>query len=98
MRYEMVLEGFGMDRILTYGDEIVTCVSANKLARINGLGEVEQVYPLGEYELHHDINYGRDGTVVALVEQTGAVACWKTWWWKWTWPAARWICCWTSRT
>ena len=73
MRYEMVLEGFGMDRILTYGDEIVTCVSANKLARINGLGEVEQVYPLGEYELHHDINYGRDGTVVALVEQTGAV-------------------------
>ena len=43
MRYEMELEGFGMDRILTYGDEIVTCVAANKLARIIGLGEVTQV-------------------------------------------------------
>ena len=73
MRYEMVLEGFGMDRILTYGDEIVTCVSSNKLARINGLGEVEQVYPLGDYELHHDINYGQDGTVVALAEKIDAV-------------------------
>ncbi len=72
MRYEMVLEGFGMDRILEYDGEIVTCVSANKLARINGLGEVEQVYPLGDYELHHDINYGRDGTVVALAEAAGA--------------------------
>ena len=71
MRYEMVLEGFGMDRILDYGDEIVTCVSSNKLARINGLGEVLQVYPLGEYELHHDIDYGRDGTVVALAEKAG---------------------------
>ena len=73
MRYEMELEGFGMDRILTYGDEIVTCVSANKLARINGLGEVTQVYPLGDYELHHDINYGQDHTVVALAEKTDAV-------------------------
>ena len=71
MRYEMVLEGFGLDRILFYGDELVTCVSSNKLARINGLGEVEQVYPLGGYELHHDINYGRDGTVVALAEKAG---------------------------
>ena len=71
MRYEMVLEGFGMDRILFYGDEMVTCVSSNKLARINGLGEVEQVYPLGDYELHHDIDYGREGTVVALAEKAG---------------------------
>ena len=73
MRYEMVLEGFGLDRILTCGNDIVTCVSANKLARINGLGEVEQVYSLGDYELHHDINYGQDGTVVALAEKAGAV-------------------------
>ena len=71
MRYEMVLEGVGRDRILFYGDEMVTCVSSNKLARINGLGEVEQVYPLGDYELHHDIDYGREGTVVALAEKAG---------------------------
>ena len=68
LRYEMVLEGFGMDRILYYGNDIITCVSAGKLARINGLGQVTQVYDLGKYELHHDIGFGRDGELLALAE------------------------------
>lgn len=71
MRYEMVLEGYGLDRILFYGDEIVTCISSTRLARLNGLGRVTQVYDLEGYELHHDINYGPQGTVVALVETQG---------------------------
>ena len=69
MRYEMVLEGFGLDRILSYGDEIVTCVSSTRLARMDGLGRVLQVYDLDGYELHHDITYGPDNTVVALVNK-----------------------------
>ena len=68
LRYEMVLEGFGLDRILFDGDEIVTCVSSSKLARINGLGRVTQVYDLDGYELHHDIGFGADGEVLALAE------------------------------
>lgn len=72
MRYEMVTEGLGLDRILEYGDQIVTCASSNKLARIDGLGRVLQVYELEEYELHHDINYAQDGHVVALVERADA--------------------------
>lgn len=69
MRYEMVLEGFGLDRILSYGDEIVTCVSSTRLARMDGPGRVLQVYDLDGYELHHDITYGPDNTVVALVNK-----------------------------
>ena len=68
LRYEMVLEGFGLDRLLFDGDEIVTCVSSSKLARINGLGRVTQVYDLDGYELHHDIGFGADGEVLALAE------------------------------
>lgn len=68
LRYEMVLEGFGLDRLLFDGDEIVTCVSSSKLARINGLGRVTQVYDLSGYELHHDIGFGADGEVLALAE------------------------------
>ena len=30
-----------------------------------------RTYPLGGYELHHDINYGPDNTVVALAEAPG---------------------------
>lgn len=68
LRYEMVLEGFGLDRMLFDGNEIITCVSSSKLARINGLGQVTQVYDLDGYELHHDIGFGTDGEVLALAE------------------------------
>lgn len=71
MRYEMVLEGFGLDRVLFCGDEILTCVSSSKLARINGLGQVTWVCDLGEYDLHHDIGWGADGEVLALAEERG---------------------------
>ncbi|HIX60182.1 MAG TPA: aryl-sulfate sulfotransferase [Candidatus Blautia gallistercoris] len=68
LRYEMMLEGFGMDRILDYENDIITCVSAGKLARIDGLGQVKQVYDLGNYELHHDIGFGQNGELLALAE------------------------------
>ena len=71
MRYEMVLEGFGLDRVLFCGAEILTCVSSSKLARINGLGQVTWVCDLGEYDLHHDIGWGVDGEVLALAEERG---------------------------
>ena len=71
LRYEMVLEGFGLDRLLFDGDEIVTCVSSSKLARIDRLGRVTQVYSLDGYELHHDIGFGTDGEVLALAEVAG---------------------------
>ena len=70
LRYEMVLEGYGLDRVLTAGNDIITCVSSTKLARLNGLGRVVQVYDLDGYELHHDIGFGRDGEILALAENT----------------------------
>ena len=60
-----------MDRILFQGDEIITCVSAGKLAKINGLGQVTQVYDLGDYSLHHDIGFGKEGEILALAEKNG---------------------------
>lgn len=72
LRYEMVLEGYGFDRLLFVGDEILTCVSSSKLARINGLGQVTQVYDLAGYDLHHDIGFGGDGELLALAEERGA--------------------------
>ena len=71
LRYEMVLEGYGLDRVLFYGDEILTCVSSSKLARINGLGQVTWVCELGGYDLHHDIGWGAEGEVLALAEERG---------------------------
>lgn len=71
LRYEMVLEGYGLDRVLFYEDDIITCVSAGRLARINSLGQVEQTYDLEGYSLHHDIGFGQDKEILALAEKNG---------------------------
>lgn len=71
LRYEMVLEGYGLDRVLFYDDDIITCVSAGRLARINSLGQVEQTYDLEGYSLHHDIGFGQDKEILALAEKNG---------------------------
>ena len=69
LRYEMVLEGLGMDRIVEYDGDIIVCISNSRLARIDALGRVVAVYDLGdEYVLHHDINDGEEGTLIIAAE------------------------------
>ena len=70
LRYEMVLEGFHSDRFLYTDGGLYTCVSSRKIALISPLGQAVRVYDLGQYELHHDINWGPDGTILALVNDT----------------------------
>lgn len=67
LRYEMVLEGYHSDRFLWDDDgSLITCVGSTKMARLNRFGQVTQVFDLGQYELHHDINWGPEGTILAL--------------------------------
>ena len=70
LRYEMVLEGFHSDRFLYTDGGLYTCVSSRKIALMSPLGQAIRVYDLGQYELHHDINWGPDGTILALVNDT----------------------------
>ncbi len=70
LRYEMLLDGYHSDRILSLDDQILACVGSNKIARISRIGQVLQVYDLGRFELHHDFNWGPDGELVALATNT----------------------------
>ena len=70
LRYEMVLEGFHSDRFLYADGGLYTCVGSRKIALMSPLGQAVRVYDLGRYELHHDINWGPDGTILALVNDT----------------------------
>ena len=71
LRYEMVTEGYGLDHILSYGSETITCVSSSKIAKINGLGQATAIYELEGYDLHHDIGFGAEGEILALTEVPG---------------------------
>ena len=70
LRYEMVLEGFHSDRFLYTDMGLYTCVSSRKIALLTPIGQAIRIYDLGQYELHHDINWGPDGTILALVNDT----------------------------
>lgn len=71
LRYEMVTDGFALDRVLSCEDGTLVCTSTQSVCRIDGLGRVRALYTPSGYTLHHDINYGADGSVVALAEKTG---------------------------
>lgn len=74
LRYEMVLEGFGLDRLIDLEDgTFLTCVSSKKIARMDGLGRVLSVYELDGYRLHHDIGLGEEGELLILAEQEDAM-------------------------
>ena len=71
MRYEMVLEGYGLDRILWYKGNMTVCASAYKIAQINRLGQAVAVYDTEGFELHHDmVLQGEEGKIVALASDT----------------------------
>ena len=65
LRYELVLEGYGPDRILFEGDEMITCVSSSKLARIDGLGRVTGVWAVSY--THLGITGSRVGIVLTAM-------------------------------
>ncbi|HJA92773.1 MAG TPA: aryl-sulfate sulfotransferase, partial [Candidatus Eisenbergiella merdipullorum] len=71
MRYEMVLEGYGLDRILWYEGNMTVCASAYKIAQVNRLGQAVAVYDTQGYELHHDmVLEGGEGKILALASDT----------------------------
>ncbi len=74
MRYEMVLEGYSLDRILWYKGQMLTCVSAFKMAQFNALGQAVAIYPLEGYEMHHDMALkGDEPKVLILTSDVGEV-------------------------
>ena len=49
----------------------VVSVPDSEIAAVNELGMVEQVYDLGNYQLHHDYVFDDDGNLLILATDTG---------------------------
>ena len=47
-------------------------VGMNQIIALNRLGQVERVYSLGNYEMHHDYVFGKDGTLLILATEKDA--------------------------
>ena len=66
LRYEMLLDGYKPDRVLFDDGEMLLCVSANQIGKVNSLGRVTKLYTLNGYVMHHAYCYGEGGPLLVL--------------------------------
>lgn len=75
IRGEVPIIGYRSHRLLFPGDgSMIMSVSTTKMAQINAIGQVVNVWSTGDYELHHDYAFDDDGNLLLLASHAGSEA------------------------
>ena len=75
IRGEVPIVGYRSHRLLFPGDgSMIMSVSTPKMAQINAIGQVVNVWSTGDYELHHDYAFDDDGNLLILASHAGSEA------------------------
>lgn len=72
IRGEVPIIGYRSHRLLFPGDgSMIMSASTTKMAQINAIGQVVNVWSTGDYELHHDYAFDDDGNLLVLASHAG---------------------------
>ena len=75
IRGEVPIIGYRSHRLLFPGDgSMIMSVSTTKMAQINAIGQVVNVWSTGDYELHHDYAFDDDDNLLVLASHAGSEA------------------------
>lgn len=75
IRGEVPIIGYRSHRLLFPGDgSMIMSVSTTKMAQINAIGQVVNVWSTGDYELHHDYAFDDNGNLLVLASHAGSEA------------------------
>lgn len=69
-RAQINLDNYRVDRILIKDNLMYISVDTNKIAALDRLGSVVDVYDLGKYVMHHDYIFDNNGNILILVSDT----------------------------
>ncbi len=70
LRGEVPLLGYRSHRLIFDDKSMYYSISEKKMAQVNRLGQVTNVYELGNYSLHHDYVFDENGNMLILATDT----------------------------
>lgn len=79
IRGEVPIIGYRSHRLLFPGDgSMIMSISTTKMAQINAIGQVVNVWSSGDYELHHDYAFDDDGNLLVLASHAAPRPIWTS--------------------
>lgn len=69
LRGEMPIINYRANKIMFRNDRLYMSISESKIAEINNLGQVTEIYSTGKYNLHHDYTFDDSGDLIILATE-----------------------------